>query len=67
MKDNVIEIILEDNINGTRHNGKMIFYDNNEMLLKVYEKSSGIRRLKYVGENLNYDSDNIRYKQIIEK
>lgn len=65
MKDDVKDLIFEDTKYGTRHNAKMIYSDNNDMMLKIYEKTSVIKRLRYVGENIDCDPDKIRYKQIV--
>lgn len=66
MKDEVVEIVLYDNKYDTKHNAKMIYSDNKDIMLKIYEKSSVIKRLRYIGENIE-NEPNIRYKQIIQQ
>ena len=65
MKNEVAEITLYDNKYDTKHNAKIIYSETDGILLKIYEKTSVIKRLRYIGENTNCDTDNVRYKQII--
>lgn len=65
MKNDVKEIIIEDRKNGTTYNGKIIYPENSEIFIKLYEKSSVIKRLKYIGENTECDTLNTTYKQVL--
>jgi len=65
MKDEIKDFVFEDTYTGKRYTSKMTKLEEGEIVLKLYDKPSLIRKLKYVGLNADSDNAKITYKQIV--
>lgn len=53
----VIETTFESVETGRKHTGKLIYVNGELKELKIYERTSILRRLNYLGVNNNPDAD----------
>lgn len=60
----VVETTFESVETGRKHTGKLIYVNGELKELKIYERTSILRRLNYLGKNENPDVE-ITYKEIV--
>ena len=58
----VVETTFESVETGRKHTGKLIYVNGELKELKIYERTSILRRLNYLGVNNNPDVD-IKYRE----
>lgn len=58
----VVETTFESVETGRKHTGKLIYVNGELKELKIYERTSILRRLNYLGVNNNQDVD-IKYRE----
>ncbi len=58
----VVETTFESVETGRKHTGKLIYVNGELKEIKIYERTSILRRLNYLGVNNNPDVD-IKYRE----
>jgi hypothetical protein len=61
----IVESVFENTTTGKKHPGKMVYINGEYTGLKLYDRTSVIRRLTYIGINENPDLEKIEYREII--
>lgn len=61
----VIETVFENKTTGKKYIGKFVYVNGDLKELKIYDRTTVVRRLKFLNINENPDMDNITYKEIV--